>query len=199
MYTSISYTYSRHIVTPIYLCKVLMQYSSPRISFEELAIASYPFFPFWHLISLYYLYTNFILHHCPCLHFLFTDDITFSCFLSCILKNVIRFFLLVLFIQRPCMFSWVHIEQCVLIKFLWRKWFTFYSFIFQFSPQVQVIQGSIPGAPYLQQLYQNAQGQIIMPSNLTLQTATGMNTTPIQPNTLNQLNQPLQVFHFFIS
>lgn len=59
---------------------------------------------------------------------------------------------------------------------------------------MQVIQGGIPGGPYLQQLYQNAQGQLIMPSNLTLQpAAAGMNTTPIQPNTLNGLNQPLQV------
>ncbi|KAK7082126.1 hypothetical protein SK128_024753 [Halocaridina rubra] len=63
----------------------------------------------------------------------------------------------------------------------------------QFSPQVQVIQSGIPGGPYLPQLYQNAQGQLIMPSNLTLQTATGMNATPIQPNTLNGLNQPIQV------
>lgn len=65
--------------------------------------------------------------------------------------------------------------------------------MFQFSPQVQVIQGSIPGGPYLQQLYHNGQGQLIMPSNLTLQTATGMNATPIQPNTLNGLSQPIQV------
>ncbi|KAK8720409.1 hypothetical protein OTU49_013341, partial [Cherax quadricarinatus] len=63
----------------------------------------------------------------------------------------------------------------------------------QFSPQLQVIQSGIPGTPYVQQLYQNAQGQLIMPSNLTLQTATGMNTTSIQPSTLNGLNQPLQV------
>ncbi|XP_063591581.1 polyhomeotic-like protein 2 isoform X3 [Penaeus indicus] len=62
----------------------------------------------------------------------------------------------------------------------------------QFSPQVQVIQGGIPGGPYLQQLYHNGQGQLIMPSNLTLQTATGMNATPIQPNTLNGLSQPIQ-------
>ncbi|XP_047483113.1 polyhomeotic-like protein 2 [Penaeus chinensis] len=61
-----------------------------------------------------------------------------------------------------------------------------------FSPQVQVIQGGIPGGPYLQQLYHNGQGQLIMPSNLTLQTATGMNATPIQPNTLNGLSQPIQ-------
>ncbi|XP_066951689.1 polyhomeotic-like protein 2 isoform X5 [Macrobrachium rosenbergii] len=63
----------------------------------------------------------------------------------------------------------------------------------QFSPQVQVIQGGIPGGSYLQQVYQNAQGQLIMPSNLTLQPAPGMNATPIQPNTLNGLNQPIQV------
>ena len=58
----------------------------------------------------------------------------------------------------------------------------------QFSQQVQVIQGGLPGGSYLQHLYQNAQGQLIMP----LQSAAGMNTQ-IQPNTINTLNQPIQV------
>ncbi|KAK3891231.1 hypothetical protein Pcinc_004873 [Petrolisthes cinctipes] len=65
--------------------------------------------------------------------------------------------------------------------------------ITQFPQQVQVIQSGIPGGPYFQQLYHNGQGQIIMPGNLTLQTAAGMNTTSIQPNTINGINQPLQV------
>ncbi|RXG52141.1 hypothetical protein Avbf_16561, partial [Armadillidium vulgare] len=63
----------------------------------------------------------------------------------------------------------------------------------QFSPQVQVIQGGIPGAPYLQQVYQNAQGQIIMPSNLTIQPATGMSATQLQQSTLNPINSSIQV------
>ncbi|XP_047735996.1 mucin-5AC [Hyalella azteca] len=44
----------------------------------------------------------------------------------------------------------------------------------QFSPQLQVIQSSLPAPSYnLTQLYQNAQGQLIMPGGLALQSMPG--------------------------
>ncbi|CAL4073333.1 unnamed protein product, partial [Meganyctiphanes norvegica] len=61
----------------------------------------------------------------------------------------------------------------------------------QCSQQFQVVQTGLPGGPYLQQLYPNAQGQLIMPSNLTLQPANAMNQ--VQTQNINGLNQPIQV------